>query len=84
MPRQHHVAQLFEALTKSIGRQSANQELNWMKRAKHASCLKEMLERRVQGEPLQYILGGCTSIFTLVSSFCDLKTFQRNSTIRSA
>jgi release factor glutamine methyltransferase len=76
MPRQRYIAQLLFALTQSIGRQSANQELNWMKRATHAGCLKEMLERRVQGEPLQYILGGCTPIFIPVSSFCDSKLFK--------
>jgi hypothetical protein len=59
MPRQHEVTQLFSALAKSIGRESANQELKWMKQASHIGCIEVMLKRRVRGEPLQYILGEC-------------------------
>ncbi|KZT08367.1 S-adenosyl-L-methionine-dependent methyltransferase [Laetiporus sulphureus 93-53] len=58
-------AQLFRALQCAIGAEDAAQELRWMKDAlrKHPSSpmrprsLDSMLERRVKGEPLQYIIG---------------------------
>ncbi|KIJ67986.1 hypothetical protein HYDPIDRAFT_173701 [Hydnomerulius pinastri MD-312] len=55
------VKQLFSKLAFSLGRESAKLELKWMKQALSASdpltALQAMLERRLQGEPLQYILG---------------------------
>jgi hypothetical protein len=87
MPRQHQVmAQLFSLLAKSIGTESAKQELKWMKQASHNgldTCLEVMLQRRVRGEPLQYILGEC-----IVTAACiGIKQAQmnlRNSAIRAA
>jgi release factor glutamine methyltransferase len=64
MPR-NHVAKMLTVLAKSIGRESANQELKWMTQALQpvpgsgaVIRLESMLLRRVRGEPLQYILGG--------------------------
>lgn len=59
------VARLLSLLTQLIGRESANQEFKWMKQAINNgpnTCLEVMLERRIRGEPLQYILGGCIYI----------------------
>lgn len=51
-------------LAKSIGRESANEELKWMTQALQPATsngaviqLEAMIQRRVRGEPLQYILG---------------------------
>ncbi|KAH7929832.1 S-adenosyl-L-methionine-dependent methyltransferase [Leucogyrophana mollusca] len=59
--RPEPVRQLFARLALVLGRESAKLELKWMKQAHAASAsptdLPTMLERRLQGEPLQYILG---------------------------
>lgn len=47
---------LLATLAARIGRQQANNEFRWMKEATHLD-LPTMLTRRIQGEPLQYILG---------------------------
>lgn len=57
MPRQHVVAKLITALETTIGRESAHQELKWMKQSS-GQTLEAMLQRRARGEPLQYVLGG--------------------------
>ncbi|KAG8213582.1 S-adenosyl-L-methionine-dependent methyltransferase [Butyriboletus roseoflavus] len=44
-----------------IGRECADQELKWMKQSRPTALL-DTLDRRLAGEPLQYILGRC--IFT--------------------
>lgn len=72
MPRQH-VAKWLKALTKTIGKESANQEFRWMKQTLpkigvHASDLEAMLRRRARGEPLQYILGMQVSLRTATVS----------------
>ncbi|KAF9222769.1 S-adenosyl-L-methionine-dependent methyltransferase [Gyrodon lividus] len=55
------VKQLFTKLAFSLGRESASLELKWMKQVLSPSdpptALQAMLERRLRGEPLQYILG---------------------------
>ncbi|KIJ19158.1 hypothetical protein PAXINDRAFT_109716 [Paxillus involutus ATCC 200175] len=52
---------LFTNLVSSLGRENARLELKWMKQALSPSdpptALQTMLERRLRGEPLQYILG---------------------------
>ncbi|KAH7911994.1 S-adenosyl-L-methionine-dependent methyltransferase [Hygrophoropsis aurantiaca] len=59
--RREPVRQLFARLTTLLGSESANLELKWMKQAHVTSTfptdLSTMLERRLRGEPLQYILG---------------------------
>lgn len=40
-----------------LGRECANQELKWMKQSRPAPLLLDALDRRLAGEPLQYILG---------------------------
>ncbi|KAH0827387.1 S-adenosyl-L-methionine-dependent methyltransferase [Lanmaoa asiatica] len=41
-----------------IGRECADQELKWiMKQSRHTDSILVMLDRRLAGEPLQYILG---------------------------
>lgn len=47
-------------LALAIGRECARQEFEWMKHSRQKN-LADMLERRIAGEPLQYILG----LFTL-------------------
>ncbi|KAF8124986.1 S-adenosyl-L-methionine-dependent methyltransferase [Boletus edulis] len=46
-------------LALAIGRECAQREFAWMKRSQHAGDLNllGMLDRRIAGEPLQYILG---------------------------
>ncbi|KAG2150934.1 S-adenosyl-L-methionine-dependent methyltransferase [Suillus clintonianus] len=55
------VKQLFTSLVSSLGRETATRELKWMKSAaliaSHSPTLPAMLQRRLSGEPLQYILG---------------------------
>ncbi|KAG1776928.1 S-adenosyl-L-methionine-dependent methyltransferase [Suillus placidus] len=54
------VKQLFTRLVYSLGRETATRELKWMKQAliaSHSPTLAAMLQRRLSGEPLQYILG---------------------------
>ncbi|KAG1809351.1 S-adenosyl-L-methionine-dependent methyltransferase [Suillus subaureus] len=54
------VKQLFTGLVSSLGRETATRELKWMKQtliASHSPTLPAMLQRRLSGEPLQYILG---------------------------
>lgn len=54
------VKQLFARLVSSLGRETAIREFKWMKQAliaSHAPTLPAMLQRRLSGEPLQYILG---------------------------
>jgi release factor glutamine methyltransferase len=46
---------MLRSLERAIGRESANLELKWM--VEKGGSLKEMLKRRINGEPLQYILG---------------------------
>ena len=59
----HQYAQLLANLSKALGRESAALELRWMMQASEASHAKQgvdlasMVNRRVSGEPLQYILG---------------------------
>ncbi|GBE81029.1 S-adenosyl-L-methionine-dependent methyltransferase [Sparassis crispa] len=57
-------AQLLAAFHRSIGIESANLELKWMREAldhpgttASGVTLEDMLSRRVCGEPLQYVLG---------------------------
>jgi len=60
---------LFTRLVSSLGRETATRELKWMKQALIESAsptLPAMLQRRLRGEPLQYILGMQT---TFPSSF---------------
>ncbi|KAI6098981.1 S-adenosyl-L-methionine-dependent methyltransferase [Pisolithus croceorrhizus] len=56
-----HVNQLSKRLALLLGRESASLELKWMRQSLKPSDpsfrLQHMLERRLQGEPLQYILG---------------------------
>ncbi|KAK7005737.1 methyltransferase, partial [Favolaschia claudopus] len=44
-------------LSTSLGKRQAALEYQWMKRAKCPTPIDEMVNRRVAGEPLQYILG---------------------------
>ncbi|KAL5523671.1 hypothetical protein ACEPAG_7844 [Sanghuangporus baumii] len=49
---------LLARLSKALGASSARHELKWMKdHAPDASALRGMVQRRLNGEPLQYILG---------------------------
>ncbi|KAG1715749.1 hypothetical protein ID866_1417 [Astraeus odoratus] len=61
MPGRLHVNHLSAKLAASLGRESARLELKWMKEAlkptDSPTALRAMLERRLRGEPLQYILG---------------------------
>ena len=53
-------------LASVLGRQSAAQELRWMRELKPSDAeLSQMVERRLRGEPLQYILGPCFLILSL-------------------
>ncbi|KAI6121397.1 S-adenosyl-L-methionine-dependent methyltransferase [Pisolithus sp. B1] len=56
-----HVSQLSKRLASLLGRESASLELKWMRQSLKPSDpsfkLQHMLERRLQEEPLQYILG---------------------------
>ncbi|KAI6045961.1 S-adenosyl-L-methionine-dependent methyltransferase [Pisolithus marmoratus] len=56
-----HVSRLSKNLASLVGRESAKLELKWMKQSLKPSdppsTFQHMLERRLQGEPLQYILG---------------------------
>jgi methylase of polypeptide subunit release factors len=59
------VGLLFTRLASSLGRETATRELKWMKHALIASgspTLPAMLQRRLRGEPLQYILGVQTAL----------------------
>jgi release factor glutamine methyltransferase len=58
--------EILNSLSRAIGRSSAQRELRWMKEALASSrraslpklpSIEQMLQRRVAGEPLQYILG---------------------------
>ncbi|KAI0358403.1 S-adenosyl-L-methionine-dependent methyltransferase [Trametes cingulata] len=60
------VPSLLAHLSRAIGRESAQNELRWMRQALDdppdgirppVKTLEEMVARRVRGEPLQYILG---------------------------
>jgi len=69
------VKQLFTRLVSSLGRKTATRELKWMKQAliaSHSPTLPAMLQRRLSGEPLQYILGVQTSL----SNSCTNKLMQ--------
>ena len=46
---------MLRSLERAIGRESANLEFKWM--LENGGSIKEMLKRRLKGEPLQYILG---------------------------
>ncbi|OJA18606.1 hypothetical protein AZE42_01765 [Rhizopogon vesiculosus] len=52
---------LFTSLVSSLGRETATRELRWMKQALTVpgspGTLPAMMQRRLRGEPLQYILG---------------------------
>ncbi|OCB89374.1 S-adenosyl-L-methionine-dependent methyltransferase [Sanghuangporus baumii] len=49
---------LFARLSKALGASSARHEFKWMKdHALDPSALQGMVQRRLNGEPLQYILG---------------------------
>ncbi|KAH8119078.1 S-adenosyl-L-methionine-dependent methyltransferase [Phellopilus nigrolimitatus] len=49
---------LVAQLSVALGRSSAAQELKWMSESSSStSTLEKMVERRLRGEPLQYILG---------------------------
>jgi hypothetical protein len=52
-------SKLVSALTAQLGSQQALIEFKWMKLALSTSTLSltDMLQRRILGEPLQYILG---------------------------
>ncbi|KAI0328618.1 S-adenosyl-L-methionine-dependent methyltransferase [Cubamyces sp. BRFM 1775] len=59
-------ASLLARLSRAIGRESAQHELRWMRQALQApsnrippsaQTVEDMVERRIRGEPLQYILG---------------------------
>ncbi|CAL1707356.1 unnamed protein product [Somion occarium] len=58
MPR---LTRLLSSLSSALGPESARLELKWMKEAAERSSgslrLPAMVERRLRGEPLQYILG---------------------------
>jgi hypothetical protein len=59
MPSKHH---LLTSLARSIGSESAAQEIKWMKQALRNPTVRgtdlfSMVSRRARGEPLQYILG---------------------------
>lgn len=61
-PSVWHVSQLSKKLASLLGRESASLELKWMRQSlkpsgPNSSQLRQMLERRLRGEPLQYILG---------------------------
>ncbi|KAH9083882.1 S-adenosyl-L-methionine-dependent methyltransferase [Lactarius deliciosus] len=57
MPRSMQISQLVTTLSGLIGRESARLELKWLKQAgRSAGPLSTMLQRRIRGEPLQYIL----------------------------
>ncbi|KAI0663539.1 S-adenosyl-L-methionine-dependent methyltransferase [Cubamyces menziesii] len=60
------MASLLARLSRAIGRESAQRELRWMRQALQdpsnripptARTVEDMVERRIRGEPLQYILG---------------------------
>lgn len=52
------MSSLLKALTAALGPAQAANELRWMRQLNRApDALKEMIDRRVAGEPLQYILG---------------------------
>ncbi|KAH9176757.1 S-adenosyl-L-methionine-dependent methyltransferase [Lactarius sanguifluus] len=58
MPRSMQISQLVTTLSGLIGRESARLELKWLMQAgRSAGPLSTMLQRRIRGEPLQYILG---------------------------
>ncbi|KAH9892552.1 S-adenosyl-L-methionine-dependent methyltransferase [Cubamyces lactineus] len=59
-------ASLLARLSRAIGHESAQHELRWMRQALRsppsrippsAQTVEDMVERRIRGEPLQYILG---------------------------
>ncbi|KAH9858753.1 S-adenosyl-L-methionine-dependent methyltransferase [Lenzites betulinus] len=59
-------SRLFTQLSRAIGRESAQNELRWMRRALEnpirgiepaSRTIDDMVARRIRGEPLQYILG---------------------------
>jgi hypothetical protein len=50
-------SKLLSALAQQLGSQQALQEFKWMKHAVPSESLTRMLQRRILGEPLQYILG---------------------------
>ena len=51
-------------LALGIGRECARQELVWMKHSQpDPAALLHMLDRRITGEPLQYILGRSGFLF---------------------
>ena len=50
--------QLLAKLSVSLGHHAAKQELKWMQeKCSHRLTLETMVDRRLKGEPLQYILG---------------------------
>ncbi|EGN99681.1 hypothetical protein SERLA73DRAFT_179817 [Serpula lacrymans var. lacrymans S7.3] len=58
-----HMARLLASLCTHLGREQAKQEFKWMKQALDKGLiyaptdLSTMVQRRLRGEPLQYILG---------------------------
>lgn len=69
MPVRHNIHHLLQTFKQALGSESAAAELRWMREAlrqwdtsagartdTHPS-LEDMIARRTQGEPLQYILG---------------------------
>lgn len=59
---------LLSQLASALGRRSATQELRWMQELDSSvPALQKMVERRIQGEPLQYILGEHTLFVRLPS-----------------
>ena len=75
-------------LALAIGRESARREVEWMKRSQPAN-LVECIDRRITGEPLQYILGQFTrppipalrSSYTGTSPFGPLDLLARPPTL---
>ncbi|KAI6032835.1 S-adenosyl-L-methionine-dependent methyltransferase [Pisolithus orientalis] len=71
-PSGNVLSQLPKKLASLLGCESARLELKWMKESlrpsDHPSTLQKMVERRLQGEPLQYILG--TTPFGPLSLLC--------------
>lgn len=62
MPRSMPIRQVVTTLSGLIGRDSARLELKWLTQASRSAenntqSLSTMLNRRIRGEPLQYILG---------------------------
>lgn len=83
---------LLAKLSDLLGHHAAKQEFRWMQqKSSHHATLEKMLERRLQGEPLQYILGafhtypsGASRSRILILSRPNPDTIKRNTAIRAS